>query len=773
MPTVEPTSADNQLIAKIVTAIVDATAVFDHEDQMVTANTVFLQLWGFEAKEDAVGAEFSSLWLDEDTAASANHSLLLGGAWSSEMVGRRFSGDEIKVHIAPRRIREAELLSNYRFVSFIDLSASRDINTALQESEQRFHDMSETVSDLIIEMNEHGDISYMSGPMTPTNRGLDLQVGTNYFEAVQDYTEKGGTQTSRAEGKQVFDWQEPFADFRTKFVDPDGQPTVWLRSGLPKFDNDGSFRGYQIAQRDITNITRREEALNRSEMRLQGIMDNALVGIATVSSKGIIETFNIKAEKIFGYSSAEIIGQSLSLLMPEQDRDMNAIEFMEYQQTGSSEFYGQGPQERQGLRRDGSTFPMELAIGDMVVDGHRTFIGSFYDITEKNDAERKYQQAQKMETVGQMTGGIAHDFNNLLGALALNLDLISLDGDAGPHTSDLIDTLSATIQRGTSLTQRLLTFAHQQVLESEIINISDLVNDMTRLLVRAMPASVRIETQLEPEPWMTNIDAHQLENAILNLCLNAKDAMPEGGTLTIETHNCARHAVSDADLTHLSEGDFVELTLTDTGTGIPGDVIERIIEPFFTTKGIGQGTGLGLSMVYGFVRQSGGHLNISSTEGDGTVIKMHFPKVEKSENLHAAPGRQTKTGAIEGLNILIVEDDPDIQKVLLKALVRKGCQAFAATSGPEALAWLKTQHRGPDLLLTDIVLPGGMNGTEIADKVQESYPNCATIFMSGYLDGEISNFDDLTNEENFLTKPFTLAQLISLIKDVLLEDEAA
>ncbi|TDI58212.1 MAG: PAS domain S-box protein [Alphaproteobacteria bacterium] len=773
MPSIEPSSADQQLIANVLAAIADATAVFDQDSRLVGANTVFLALWGFSSEADAHGTRFADLWQNEQAGASADQSLLLGGAWSSEIVGRRASGDDLRVHIALRRIREAKQLPDYRFVSFMDLSARSDVITALQESEQRFHDMSETVSDLIMEMNEDGDITYLSAPYSPTGRGLDLQVGSNYADAVVAYIDKGGTISSGEEGKRLFEGHEPFADFRTEFSDPDGRRTVLLGSGIPKFDGDGIFRGYRTAQRDITNITRREEALARSEMRLQGIMDNALVGLATVNYMGIIETFNTEAERIFGYSSDQMIGKNLSLLMPEADRERNAVEFIEFQQTGSSEFYGRGPQERTGLRCDGSTFPMELAIGDMVIGGRRTFIGSFYDISEKKEAERKYQQAQKMEAVGQMTGGIAHDFNNLLGALALNLEMLSLDSGDDPSTADLIDALSATIQRGSSLTQRLLSFSRQQVLEIETLNINDLIGDLTDLLVRTIPANIQIKTQLETDLWQTSVDAHQLENAILNLCLNAKDAMPEGGTLTIESRNCTIGPVGVAGFDDMSAGDYVELTLTDTGTGIPSDMIERVVEPFFTTKAMGKGTGLGLSMVYGFVRQSGGHLNITSIEGNGTVIKMHFPKSDAIHKPRASSEHQSRTGTIEGLNILIVEDDPDIQKVLLKALVRKGCQAFAAANGPEALAWLNTQPRGLDLLLTDIVLPGGMNGTEIADKVQENYPNCATIFMSGYLDDEISNFDALSKESNFLTKPFTLAQLTQLMKDVLFEDEAA
>jgi len=689
MDEMKTSSNDLAVVGSIASAIPEPMVVIDHNERVVAANEPLQKLWGFNSSNDIVGKTFTGLLQSHTERTNAPVSLSTDHGWSIILVGMKADGQTFNVHISPRKVREANDLPGYQFLTAFDASDPRQMADALLESEQRFKDVTETVSDLIFEIDEDGVITYVSQE-TPEASNLDVddRSGARYADILATLAKDKGGQLVDPKGLHIFHKHEPFANFRTTFTDADGQEFVWLRSGVPKFDADGTFRGYRIAQRDITNSTAREEALVRSEMRAQSIMDSVPVGIITVDEDGTMESFNTEAERIFGYPGSQMIGENLSILMPVEHRDANSAEFNLYLTTGESSFIGLDPEERVGLRSSGEEFPMELSIAEMTLNGRRTFIGSFTDISEKKAAERRYLQSQKMEAVGQLTGGIAHDFNNLLGALALNLELLPTSTEADDPQAELAafaETLSATIGRGASLTQRLLSFSRQQSLETTPLDANVLCQDLTGLLTRTFPAHVQVTTHFDNDLWVIDADQHQLENAILNLCINARDAMPEGGKLSIETGNHIVTKVTPSLGDDILPGDYVRISVGDTGTGIPEAMLDQIIEPFFTTKDMGKGTGLGLSMVYGFVRQSGGYLTITNKKADGAMVQLYFPKSHSSHIEAPTPRKPSVEPDIRGLSILVVEDDIDIQKVLSQALKRKGYRVFAASSGPEAM----------------------------------------------------------------------------------------
>jgi PAS domain S-box-containing protein len=777
MSVLEISSNDLAVVGSIASAIPEPMVVVDRYEVVVAANELFLQLWGFNCADDAIGLTFTDLLQSQADRDNAPSSLSQNDGWSTILVGIKADGQTFDVNISPRKVRESATVPDYQFLTALDVSDPQQMANALLESEQRFKDVTETVSDLIFELDENGVVTYVSQEMPAGNDlALDPKTGMRYTDIIASLAKNKDGQPADTEDLRIFQRREPFTNFRTVFTDAEGETCVWLRSGVPKFDADGTFRGYRIAQCDITNSTAREEALVRSEMRVQGIMDSVPVGIATIDEDGIVESFNPEAENIFGYSSKEMVGQRLSILMPKADQHQNAAEFNLYLTTGEGNFISKEPQERTGRRHNGEEFPMELAITEMGMNGRRTFIGSFSDISEKKATERQYLQSQKMEAVGQLTGGIAHDFNNLLGALALNLELLPTDTEQADYLAELnefAETLSATISRGASLTQRLLSFSRQQTLETTSLDVNLLCQGLSSLLARTFPAHVQLATHFASGLWIVNADEHQLENALLNLCINARDAMPEGGKLTIETKNHTMTKSTPSLGEDIPPGDYVLINVGDTGTGIPESMLDKIIEPFFTTKDVGKGTGLGLSMVYGFVRQSGGYLTITNKQTEGAMVQLYFPKSLSSRVVATPPRKPRAEPNIKGLSILVVEDDVEIKKVLCEALKRKGYNVYAASSGPEAIELLNTRTTGPDLLLTDIVLPGGMPGNEIAQKICTAFPNCAVIYMSGYLDEEITKFRQTIDRSNFLPKPFTLIQLTEMIKDVLSAEQAA
>ncbi|NJC07964.1 CHASE3 domain-containing protein [Polymorphobacter fuscus] len=389
------------------------------------------------------------------------------------------------------------------------------------------------------------------------------------------------------------------------------------------------------------------------------------------------------------------------------------------------------------------------------------------EIAERASAEGQVRQLLKVQAIGQLTGGIAHDFNNMLTIVIGSLDLARrrLTGQEAPAVARGIDNAMAGASRAAALTARLLAFSRQQPLEPAVVDANKLVGGMSELLQRAIGESIAIETVLAGGLWKVFADPGQIENAIVNIGVNARDAMPDGGKLTIETHNCDlddRYARSHAEVT---AGQYVLIAVSDTGTGMSTDVIDRAFEPFYTTKGVGQGTGLGLSQVFGFVKQSGGHVKIYSEPGHGTTIKMYFPRHSGAAVVTAPPVERAASVASPGDVILVVEDEAEVRRVSVEALESCGYTVIEAASPEAALAHLAAAP-AITLLFTDIVMPG-MTGRQLADIALAQRPGLRVLFTTGYTRNAIVHNGMVDPGTNFLAKPFTLDQLADKVRDVL------
>jgi signal transduction histidine kinase/CheY-like chemotaxis protein len=395
------------------------------------------------------------------------------------------------------------------------------------------------------------------------------------------------------------------------------------------------------------------------------------------------------------------------------------------------------------------------------------------------EAERERQkialalaQAQKMEAVGQLTGGLAHDFNNMLTGIVGNLELLQARLAQGriDQLGRHIEMAQQSAQRAAALTQRLLAFSRRQTLDSKPTDMKRLVVGMTELIRSTVGPGIAIETVLQQELWLTLCDPHQLENALLNLCINARDAMPEGGRLTIETENTHLTPAQAAALPEAEPGDYVALCVTDTGCGMPPEVIARAFDPFYTTKPLGQGTGLGLSMIYGFVRQSGGHVQINSSVGQGTTVRIYLPRHDGAEQ--ASPSEYGSAvlaqAGVQG-TALVVDDEPPVRMLISDVLTDLGCAVKVAWDGPSALQTLSA-HDGVDLLVTDVGLPGGMNGRQLADVARERRPGLKILFITGYADTIVSGKGLLGTGMAVMTKPFTISDLAAKIRDMMAND---
>jgi signal transduction histidine kinase/CheY-like chemotaxis protein len=387
------------------------------------------------------------------------------------------------------------------------------------------------------------------------------------------------------------------------------------------------------------------------------------------------------------------------------------------------------------------------------------------EVSRRSETEEALRQSQKMESVGQLTGGIAHDFNNLLQIVSGNLDLLRQKLPANvAHLKPYADRAFTGADRAATLTQRLLAFSRRQPLAPKPLDINRLIPGMSELLHRTLGETIEVEAVLAPRLWPIEADPNQLENAIINLAINARDAMPDGGKLTIETQNTYLDRSYTAQNPEIAVGQYVAICISDTGVGMDAETATKAIEPFFTTKEVGRGTGLGLSMVYGFVKQSGGHIKIYSERGEGTTVKMYLPRlVGNLAEQPAEPGLESMEHGEEA--ILVCEDDDDVRAYSVEVLRELGYEIFEAANGPEALALLEANS--VDLLFTDVVLPGGMTGAVLAKEAAKVQPGIRTLYTTGYARNAIVHHGRLDPGVDLITKPFSYAELAARVRDIL------
>ncbi|MDP2334525.1 MAG: ATP-binding protein, partial [Reyranella sp.] len=374
------------------------------------------------------------------------------------------------------------------------------------------------------------------------------------------------------------------------------------------------------------------------------------------------------------------------------------------------------------------------------------------------------RQSQKMEAVGQLTGGIAHDFNNLLTVIIANLEALEEDDRLGPAGRAHLEAIGGAADRAAELTRQLLAFSRKQPLRAQATALNELVAGTARLLRRSLSAQIEIDAVLAAGLWAVEVDRAQLETALVNLCLNARDAMPGGGKLTIETRNATLDEDYAAQNSDVVAGDYAMLTVTDTGIGMPPEVLARVYDPFFTTKEVGKGTGLGLSMVYGFIKQSNGHIEVYSEPGRGTTFKLFLPRIARQSD-QAAPAEKPAMPCGDE-RVLVVEDEPAVRATLVGQLASLGYDVAQAADGAAGLAAFEAAPRPYDLLLTDVLMPG-LDGKALADRVAERWPATRIVFMSGYAESAIVHHGNIDAGVLLLSKPFRKSELAQMVRRAL------
>jgi PAS domain S-box-containing protein len=530
-------------------------------------------------------------------------------------------------------------------------------------------------------------------------------------------------------------------------------------------------RALQEAQ-DKAERKRAEEALRQSEARKAAFFQSALDCIITIDHNGLILEFNPAAEATFGYASGAVLGKPMAeLIIPPSLREKHHRGMARYLATGEGPVLGKRI-EITAMRADGTEFPVELSITPIGMGGVPTFTASIRDISERKKAEQdkllleqQLRQAQKMEAIGQLTGGIAHDFNNMLTVILgySELMLRSLRSD-DPMRSEVEQVQEAGV-RASLLTRQLLAFSRKQVLDPKVLDLNAVLTNIDRMLQRVIGEDIDLVTMPAPGLGRVKVDPGQIEQVIMNLAVNARDAMPQGGKLTIETANVELDNAYARKHVSVRPGSYVMLAVSDTGCGMDAETQARIFEPFFTTKEVGKGTGLGLSTVYGIVKQSDGNIWVYSEPGRGTTFKVYLPIVEGA--VETVEPSVAPAGAVRGSEtILLVEDDAGIRRLVRQVLAERGYWVLEAIDGKHAIQ-ISEQHTVPiHLLVTDLVMPE-MSGRDLAEHLKPSRPNMKVIFMSGYTDKAIVHRGELDPGTAFLQKPFTPDALARKVREVL------
>ena len=494
--------------------------------------------------------------------------------------------------------------------------------------------------------------------------------------------------------------------------------------------------------------------------RFRIVPETMVDGLIVIDAAGTIQYVNPGCESLFRYTSGELLGQNVSALMPRPQAATHDGYLARHRETRVKRIIGMG-RELSGLKADGTVFPMYLSVGEAETPNGIIFVGIIYDLTEKKRAEEMILHHQKLDAIGQLSGGIAHDFNNILSVIGGNLEMIAAV-ELPPAARRAVARAQDAAVRAARITQRLLAFARKQPLTRRPINLNEALADMAERLQRAIGQQIEVRMHLSEDPGVIETDIDQFETAILNLAVNARDAMPDGGILSIETEG-VRFDDDPRTAQEAPPGDYLRVSVSDTGVGMTPEVRARAIEPFFTTKEAGSGTGLGLSMVYGLMKQLDGHARIYSEVGRGTRVSLFFPR----EHREAAPKQEPLEPATpvgEGETVLVVEDDPDVRLVTVSRLESLGYQVKIAVDSANALDVLS---RTPDiaLALVDVVMPGGMDGHALADEIEKRHPRVKIVLTSGYSPRMASS--GAKTERPFLPKPSSRAQLAQMVRATL------
>ncbi len=746
-----------RLFSAAVESSNDAIITMSLDGTITGWNSAAERLFGYTAAEAA--GQSVALLVPEDRMSEVQDSLRRIGWGESiehnETIRLRKDGKpiEVSLSISPIKAPSGATIGISKVVR--DIADSNKTRQVLRQQTEELRRIFETSQDLILVMDSRGHLVQISPSCEAV---LGYRPEEMIGRSGNDFIHPDHLENAREEMRTARRGMRPrISD--TRCMHRDGR-AVWL-SWLGTWSE--PVKRFFFVGRDMTESRLAQETLRESEQLARGIINSALDAFVQTDEYGRIRDWNSQAEIIFGWPRTEVLGKSVfELLAPDPAQGPIQTDLGSFLKSGHEQVL-RPRREVLARRRDGTEFTAELSITALRTRDGFVFNCFMRDLTEKITAEDRIRQAEKMEAVGQLTGGIAHDFNNILTVITGTIEILADAVKGEPQLSAITRMIDEAASRGADLTQHLLAFARKQPLDPRETDVNTLIIDTAKLLQRTLGEHVEIESVFEDEICPALVDPNQLATAILNLALNARDAMPDGGKLILETGSVVLDENYARMHSDVRPGRYAMIAVSDTGTGIPANMLDKVFNPFFTSKGPGKGTGLGLSMVYGFVKQSAGHIMIYSEQGHGTTIKMYLPP--------AAGTLQTAEPAlapvVEGGHetILVVEDDKLVRDYVLTQLHSLGYVTLDAANATEALAIANAGHPF-DLLFTDVIMPG-LNGRQLANEILKIKPGLGVLFTSGYTENAIIHHGRLDEGVLLLAKPYRKSDMAIMIRKAL------
>ncbi|MBV1873114.1 MAG: PAS domain S-box protein [Gammaproteobacteria bacterium] len=680
----------------------------------------------------------------------------------------RVASGQFELQLQPPGIREFDMMTQ----GITRMAQARQgAEQSLREKEQDLAITLNSIGDAVITTNTQGHITLMNpvaekltGWAQTEAKGMPLKT---VFPIVNSLTHK----PIESPVERVIKTSETIhLSSHTTLISKDGTALHIADSAAP-ITNNGVVTGVILVFNDMTQEYKIRESLKSNELEQREILSSLIDAVITIDETGAVLTFNRSAELLFGYQASEIAGKNINRLMPEPTARQHNGYIQRYIHTGEPHIIGlEVGREVIAMRKNKENFPMRLLIKELPkgINGRRRFVGSCHDLTSAKQQEEQLRRSQKMDALGKLTGGVAHDFNNMLSVILGYSELLKNDLANQPKLLSYVDYISHAGERGEKLTKKLLSFSKNKALEAKKLGINELLLEQQDMLQKTLTVAVELSFDLEEHLWPTFLDSNDLENAILNMCINAMHSMENNDDppkLHIRTRNQTL-IVTDAHSLDLVPGDYVVLSLIDNGTGIDEDIKEKIFDPFFSTKGE-QGTGLGLYQIYGLVKRAGGAIKVYSECGEGSNFTLYFPRHTQGNKTNAETEKTKGTPLAKGETILVVDDEAALRDLTCEWLEGQGYNVLCAANGKQALKVLESESVA--LLLSDIIMPE-MDGAQLAVIVQDKYPNIKIQLASGF---SRHNHDEIISDslrENLLHKPYHSQSLFRNIRALLDED---
>ena len=708
-------------------------------------------------REDAIGRTPSELgfWIDPGDWDRVHARLAEQAGPVEQEVGVRSDRGEVHDLVAACNQIEFEGQA-YVLATAIDLSARKRAERSLTEAKEQLEATLNALPDLLFIVANDGRITgYRATRAAKLLVPPEEFLGRSYVDVlppdVADVV-AGALDEARQHGQHFG---------ATYALDlPDGRRWFELSVSTQKALAAEDVR-FVVLVREITDRKLAEAAMQESERRFRALIEHASDAIALIDGDGTVYYGSPATVRVLGYEIGDLVGRRVFERVHPDDVDHLRQRLTECTRNPNEPLSVQCRVQH----RNGSWRLLQGRLTNMLGDASvGAIVVNYRDLTEEKQLEEQFHQVQKLESIGRLAGGVAHYFNNLLTAILGYAEILEAEAPTGKLDVGAVREIRRAGERARDLTRQLLTFARKQMIAPRLLDVNVLVGEAERLLRRLLGEDIAITTGLRDQLWPIEADAVQLEQVIVNLAVNARDAMPGGGTLRIETDNVVLRPEHAARYPEVAPGPHVLLAVSDSGEGMSEETLTKIFEPFFTTKPTGQGTGLGLATVYGIVRQVGGHVRVESTPGRGTTFKVYFPRATGQPEAMLPQAPEASCRGSE--TVLVVEDDPSVRELTARALERGGYRVLAAAHGAEALELARRLDAGIDLLVTDVVMPG-QSGPEVAEAMSARYPGLKVLYVSGYTEDAIGHHGVLDGGMEFLSKPFTPSGLLAKVRCVL------